>query len=238
MDEIDEFLHAQRAARRRNKLAGLDGLILQLHDRGASFPEIAAFLLAHHRVSINPRNVSRRIAKLRRHGSATRSVSPDPGLDTPPAARPQTPARNAGDTLRMASSANAEGVPGDSEGKSGALTRDNSQAPVGAAVLSGGKPAGGAPAAVASASLSAEPAPNSSAPGPERDSPKGPESEPVFVRSGAPPQQQNTQAPPLPPGRERLGPAYNSRSPEAVAEQAAHDRRMRQNNRNLSSRSS
>jgi hypothetical protein len=243
MDAIEEFLLARRAARRTNKLVGLEGVILQLRDRGATFTEIAEFLRAHYQVAIYPHNVSRRIAKLRRDGSATRSVSPARGLDSPPRALPQTRTRDAGDTLQTGPRGNPEGVTADSVLKSGALTRDNSQAPDGAAAPSGGKPASGPPVAVASEGLpeerraQAEPAPNSPPPGPERDGPKGRESEPVFVRSPAPPQRQNTQASPLPPGREHLGRRYSTASPEAIAEQEALDERIRQRHRNPSSRS-
>jgi hypothetical protein len=244
MDAIEEFLLARRAARRTNKLDGLEGVILQLRDRGATFTEIAEFLRAHYQVTIYPHNVSRRIAKLRRDGLVTRSVSSDPGHGIPPAVLPQTPARNAGGTLRTESRANAEGVAGDSELKSGALTRDNSQALVRAAAPSGGKPASGPPVAVASGSLperrpaSVERASNSTVPSPETDNPKGGEPEAAFVRSEALPQRQNTPAPPLPAGRELLGRRYSTASPEAIAEQEALDERVRQRNRNPTSRSS
>jgi hypothetical protein len=244
MDEIETFLLRQRASRKKSKLAGLDSVILHLRDRGALFTEIAEFVRSHHQIDIHPQNVSRRIAALRHERPATRSVSPARGLDSPPPTQPQTPTRNAGDTLQTGPKGNAAGVAGDSELKSGALTRDNSQALVRAAAPSGGNPASGPPVAVASGSLperrpaSVERASNSTVPSPETDSPKGGEPEAVFVRSEALPQRQNTPAPPLPAGRELLGRRYSTASPEAIAEQEALDERVRQRNRNPTSRSS
>jgi hypothetical protein len=244
MDEIETFLLRQRASRKKSKLAGLDSVILHLRDRGALFTEIAEFVRAHHQIDVHPQSVSRRIAALRHERSGTRSVSPARGLDSPPPTQPQTATRNAGDTLQTGPKGNAAGVAADSELKSGALTRDNSQAPVVAAAPSGGKPASGPPDAVSTESLpegaraSVAQASNSPVPGPERDSPKGRQSEAAFERPPAPHQRQNTPAPPLPPGREHLGRRYSTASPEAIAEQEALDERVRQRNRNPSSRSS